>query len=431
MMALAAGALVAALWLPTTADEFDTPATQPAKPERRSDLFRKYAQIVGRHYAPYEDDFICVPNYDPRYPSSRGITLAEAQGKLTRTVERKNGIVVQSTAIKPDRAEAEALAMPLPRLAVGEYGWVRGGTVDRVLGPADMILKNIELIDRDALARAKERAKDRADNHDDDGDDRDRTSSYDEAERYRDEILGGDSSGPRTTRRTSGGNSGSSAEDIERRFRHRDALATLQGQSEFRLRVRLRGYATARVVEGGEWIGGDKQQGVQLAIIRTVPDPKIVAGTGRRAAAPKRIFEAIPLSALKLGLTEEQFAGLLRARGYEEKAFLEMAQAEVRKSVKDGPGKIVEALEARRKDAEAAPTPEDAAATQPAPPRDPDQTDSGVSRDATPATQPDKPRRWQDMTKGGAAEKKPDAAQTQPSGEPGEKQEKPKRWQDM
>ncbi|MCC7191169.1 MAG: hypothetical protein IT444_00180 [Phycisphaeraceae bacterium] len=430
--ALLAAALIALLGLPAGADEFDTPATtQPDKPVRRPDLFRKYSQIIGRHYALYEGDYVCVPSYDSRYPSSRGLTVNEAESQLTRTVERTNGMVVQSTTIKPDRAEVEAFALPLPRMGVGEYGWIRGGTVEQVLGPADMIVKNIVLIDRDALTSSKERARKQSD---DSVDSRDRTSSYAEAERYRDEILNGDSLSSRTTRSTS---SYANSDDLDRRFRQRDALVTLQSQSAFGVRVRVRGYATSRVVEGGEWIAGDKRQGAQIAIIRTVPDPKTTAASQSRNTTVKRIFEAIPLSELKLGLTEDQFAQLIESRGYDEKSFLEMAQAELRKSVKDGPGRIVETLEARRKDADDAPKPD--ATSQPSVDREPNKAEDAGDVQA-PTTQPaiddaaqksDKPRRWQDATGGGKKKETPADSDKPADDSTPKPKEKPKRWQDM
>jgi hypothetical protein len=372
---IAGGVLLAAgLASPGRAEDFfDAADPQPAAtaPARRSDRFRRYAQAIGRYYAPFEGGYVCVPGYDPRYPSSRGMTLTEAIVKLTRTEESGGGVVVQRTAIRPDRAEAQALAMALPRLAVGQYGWVRGATVDQVVGPTDMVLKDLTLIDRESLDRAKADAKDRGT-----GASRDTTSSYDEAERYRDEIYSGGSGGGGSSRRASR-RTGMSTEEVARRFRERDALVERQSSREFKARFLLRGVATARLARGGAWPAGEDQAGLQVAIIRTTADPK--AATARRSAPPARLFEAVPLTALQFGLTEDQFADLLRRRGFEEEAFLDMAQEEVRKDPQGGVAKVLDALESRRKDAPAAEP-----ATQPAP-------------GDTPTTRPAKPKRWQDM----------------------------------
>ncbi len=248
-------------------------------------LWERHWRFFAQRCAKFEDEFICCPSYQQRYPSSAGITLREAQAKLTEKVDVGGPGVVITKTINMPKAEAQAMALPLPRMAVGEYGYLESVEVEEVLGTTSMFVTEPTLIDTSTVG--KEYKADRA-----------KARQADDPDAA--EAL------------------------LEYMYSQREALAERQKHSSFKKgEIRLEGFSTKGLSEGVRW-DGPRGGGLQVLMVR-----QEVYGPERR---PKLRFVAVALDKVEWGLDEQQFVALLKERGMNPKGFVDLVMAEMAKA---------------------------------------------------------------------------------------------------
>ena len=233
--------------------------------------------IYGRLFAAVGDDYVGFESFNAIHGSSRHITVAQVMRRETVTVRRRMGPgVVRPVQLKPLRADCVAAANSLPRVAVGEYGYIQSFVVKQVLGPEDAVIGDIWLIDAHELNQLKDT--------------------------YRDKL----------TRKARGREIDS---QIKGRYRLRDKLVEQQKQSQFKATIRLQGISTDDMVEQTRWVALDQERGgLQIAIIGV--DRSDNEGSARRfLAAPARLF--------RRSLSRDQFVDMLQKRGLDQRGFLE------------------------------------------------------------------------------------------------------------
>lgn len=243
--------------------------------ERTRPLWERHWRVYAQRCAQFEDGFLCCPAYERRYPSSAGMTVRQAEVKLSQKVKVRGGGLVVTRTVKMPIGEAEAVALPIRKLSVGEYGFLASVEVDKVLGPKSMVVKNLYLIDPIRLRR-------------DYRDDRARAGRADDR--------------------------GASESELERMYTRRNALVERQKQKRHRAVVlRLEGFSTDGLTRGDRW-GGPDGEGIQVVIVK--PE---TYGSERR---PKQRLVAVSFSAVRWGLDERGFVRLLSGRGLDPLGFV-------------------------------------------------------------------------------------------------------------
>lgn len=112
--------------------------------------WRKYA----RYACEIDGGYGFFPNYDRRFPSSRGITTGQAMDELKIEAEVKTGNFVRKKVRQPPREDAEAYATALPDTRIGSYGDVASAQIVQVISRDEMIIRELWLVDRDKLREA-------------------------------------------------------------------------------------------------------------------------------------------------------------------------------------------------------------------------------------------------------------------------------------
>lgn len=252
---------------------------------------RQYVALSDK-IALVNGQYVACPAYDPRYPSSVGVTLREVKRKMSREEVEVSGLMVRYREIEPPKAEAQALAMALPSLDVGAYGWVQAVRVDEILGPREMVVSRLRLIDEDELRDDMRDAERRADGRD---------------------------------------------AQVEQAFQYRRSLAERQGHRPYREDMRITGFATADLAERQWWRGPD-DGGLQIAVVRHEVDDSGYREQRRRVAISVELLEN------RIGETE--FFQLHHRQGLDGKAFLKLV-AEVHREHRGAEDEATRALLAR------------------------------------------------------------------------------------
>ncbi len=258
---IVAACCIAAISLGLSATYADDPGEEAEAVNRiEVELSRSQVQALwSRNWRDYasrvlllEEGFAFCPSYDRRFPSSRGVTASD----LIRQSRRAS----QPTM---PRAEAQAGAAALPRMEVGQYGYVDSVRIVEIRGPQEMLVDQLRLIDATELnaeVRAERIRLLRA------GRDRRQIDQY-----------------------------------IDALFGQRQELAARQRDRDWRQRLVLRGFPTADLQEGTEWNG--PRGGLQIAIALEPPEQQ-------------RRFRRDPMIAVRAdmfgeGITASQFVRML------------------------------------------------------------------------------------------------------------------------
>lgn len=249
----------------------------------------------ARYCAPFESGYIAVPDFDRRTPSSRGLTEREAIEDLTQTYSETTGIIRQSRSWTPPREEAEAYANAIPDMDLGTYGYVHSVEVVEILGPEQMLVKNIWLIDSDALERE-----------------------------YNREMARGRDSDDRNYRAK-----------VQASFAQRLAVNERQDEDAYEQTCRLVGYSTRGLRPGARFTGPD-DEGFQIAVASWDLPPVEEEAEGedppRRPSRQSRnepdpmLVLIDPAPVLRRTATEEQFIELLDQRGMKIVEFIELVR---------------------------------------------------------------------------------------------------------
>jgi hypothetical protein len=100
----------------TTVEGFDA---------RSQTLWNRNWQQAAKNYILFNGEFVCIRGFNERYPSSRGVRVADLlsrdKGKIVR-VRNRRGFSVEYRVVLP-RPEAEAQAMALPDMTSIPLKW--------------------------------------------------------------------------------------------------------------------------------------------------------------------------------------------------------------------------------------------------------------------------------------------------------------------
>jgi len=240
-------------------------------------LWERHWRVYAQRCAEFEGEYICAPKYDRRYPSSSGITVRQAEAELSKKVRVGGSGVVRTKIIKMPVQEAESMALPIPKIKIGEYGVLVSAEIVEVLGPKSMVVEDLYLIDP-AVYRRDYRA-DRA-----------------KAKQAEDDDA--------------------AEAELAHIYTHRDALVERQKDKRHkRIVLRLEGYATDGLSEGDRWTG-PREQGFSVLIAS--------AEYYSKQRRPKKRAVAVAVDQVKWGLQEDAFIRLLEARGLTPKDFIDL-----------------------------------------------------------------------------------------------------------
>jgi hypothetical protein len=276
---------------------------------RSQALWNRNWQLAAKNYILFNGEFVCIRGFNERYPSSRGVRVADLmsrdKGKIVR-VRNRRGFTVEYRVVL-SRPEAEAQAMALPEMAVGQYGYIHSVEVERILSPDAMVVRNVWLIDPQAVKRSQDDERSRL------------NQEYDW--RVANELA-------------------------EALFVHRNNLQNIQQQAVFSREFVLRGYPTDSLSSGMRW-SGPREGELQIALLTVQDiDDNWSADRGKR-----RMLVAIPVNRLRNGLNHEQFLALLTQRQIKPQDLITVIQDANRSVMRDIEKSLVDAIEARAKPA--------------------------------------------------------------------------------
>ncbi|MCC5828767.1 MAG: hypothetical protein JJU36_04910 [Phycisphaeraceae bacterium] len=243
--------------------------------------WRGYAERViyldGQYHA--------LPQFRPGVPSSYGRTANELRRESVRRIEVRDGIMVRQVPVPTmSTEEAQAAANMLPRIAPGEYGHIRSLRVREIVGPDEMIIDRIEVIDAQELRRIMTEER---------------------------RVM--------QQRRMP-------AAEIDARlnaaYEHRLRLAEAQREREWSGRFVVKGIDTGGVTTGSEWFA--PREGMQLVVLS-------VGGRGAMGRSTPGLL--VPLSMLERGVDERQFIDMLARADITPEQFCSMVLAARRADV--------------------------------------------------------------------------------------------------
>jgi hypothetical protein len=222
------------------------------------------------------------------------MTVRQAEAELAEKVKVRKANLVYTKTVKMPVGEAEAMANPIPKLAIGEYGYLASVEVVEVLGPASVMVKDVALIDTAKLNRDY-----RADR---------------ELARQADDSDAAD-------------------ELLEHIYEQRYALVEKQKQKTYQRAVmRIEGYMVQGLTEGERW-EGPKGEGIQVMIVSQED-----YGNERR---PKQRLVAVSPEKIRLGLDEAGFIRFLASRGLEPASFVKRVMDTMAENRPDDAEKMV------------------------------------------------------------------------------------------
>jgi len=253
--------------------------------EQERALWERHWRSYAKQCAEFEVGFLVCPRYDKRYPSSAGMTVRQAEAELSQKVRvRGGGVVVTKTLTKPVE-EAKAMALTIPKLKIGEYGYLASVEVDEVLGEKSMLVEDIYLIDP---AKMREDFRE----------DRKKVKKVEEANG--DEDIE------------------DAEEQLDERYKYRRAVLDRQKEKRHHtVKIRLEGFSTAGLAKRDRWAGPDGE-GIWVVIARDE--------TYGRERRPRHRLVAVSLDKFKWRLTEEAFVRLLAERGLDRARLVGLIQ---------------------------------------------------------------------------------------------------------
>ncbi|MEM9414488.1 MAG: hypothetical protein AAGA29_03290 [Planctomycetota bacterium] len=261
----------------------------PVEPRTYRAWAGNYRQFA-RYCAEFDGDFVVVPDYERRLPSSRGLTRAQAVEELTVTWRETTGTFSQDRKREPQPEEARAYAYALPDTEVGTYGYLHSVEIVEILGPDEMLVKDLWLIDVEEVSQEYDR----------------------DVERAR-------ANGARNIR-----------QQLMQLYEQRLALKERQEEEDaFEQTHRLVGYETIGLSVGERWAGPGRDPGFQVALVRwETPLPQEDEedeGASRRRPHDDspRLVMVNPEPLLRRPLDEQGMVRLLDARGYTITRFVE------------------------------------------------------------------------------------------------------------
>ena len=273
-----------AVSLPALADEGLSEINgDPVDSRTRRAWAGNYAQFAQYCFS-FEDDWVAVPGYSRRMFSSRGVSASQAREEMTQRWRETSGAITQRRARQPEPEEVEVYIKALPDLDMGTYGYIDSVEILEILGPDQMLVRNIWLIDKDQVAQA-----------------------------YRADQREAEEDGARDARA-----------QLAQRYEQRLELIERQEESEYEQAFRLVGYTT-RGLRAGDRYNGSDDEGMQVAVIKRELPPVDENARRRRRAVPRLVLIAVA-GPMRTTLDEQAFIRMIDARGYTIASFVQIVR---------------------------------------------------------------------------------------------------------
>lgn len=268
--------------------------------ERREEArVERLWNLNWRQFTPYfivhEGEFICVPGYDRNNPSSAGQSISEYRSESAWQQEyRDERGKDQSRKLTKPEADAFAAVALIPKVEVGQYGYILSGNIEEIVDDSTVELEDIWLVDADAVREEKQELKEKLWGR----------VLEDIEDAIRDRGRGKAGKQGRSSRRMA------ENEAIDWGFKAREEAMQRQRDSAFtRYTWVVKGYATGSLKENARWPStSTKQPGLQLVVVE-VED---------------RTVTAVPVESLRKGIEELQFIDYLQSRDLNKAAFVEI-----------------------------------------------------------------------------------------------------------
>ncbi len=342
-----------------------TPSPSGSLPGNDQQFWTLHWKRIAMGFAHFGDHIYAAPNFDPRFPSSLHTTADRYIADHTIEQKVTSGGTVRNYQQAPAREEAIAAANCLPDFAAGAYGFIHSAKVVTVVGPEEMIVSEVVLIDPQEIAKAKEtltRAKQIA-------------SAQQEEQRrlQQEEERKRNLSGTNNRNTTSSSSSSSSAtRDIEREFKLnfevRQKIAAMQDKNKS-VQLRLVGFSTASMTAGATWRVPGSVQGAQVVLVADDKPAAGKSGTSGSAHTTSHYTSSrnAPILAINAELftkapTEAQFLQVLGEADLTKPGFCSLARDIMKANKGDDVPVIVLAIETARKKHQAAAAKEEKAA---------------------------------------------------------------------
>ncbi len=285
-------------------------------PKRIAALWRIHWRLYAMRTAQVGNEFYTCATYDARYPSSRHVTVSQLMSRATQVQKIRSGNLIKTREIAPDRDDAKLAAESIMEIKAGEYGYITSAKVDKVVGPDEMIISNIQLIDSKQVAEDKKRdlakvpqirkrnVTSRSSNRYRGGDSRSR-AAYDRYQREKERRAEREYELAVRAR-----------EDLLKRiaesYEAKEQLVKIQSDDSFKGPVVVKGFPTARVKAGGQWTGDRPKQGPQIAIVGTDGSGSRSRTSSSRQRGGRLV--AMPAYLFRKPLSESQFLAMLESR---------------------------------------------------------------------------------------------------------------------
>ncbi|MEM9414798.1 MAG: hypothetical protein AAGA29_04880 [Planctomycetota bacterium] len=298
---LAVVALLVASPMPAQPESSDDGRSATLEQQREDARVDRLWNRAWREFVPYyiehEGEFICVPGYDRRLPSSTGMSIDDYQRQSAwdQAYTDERGRDRTRTLVKPDE-EAHAAVAIIPVIEVGQYGYIHSGNISQIEDDQTLVLERVWFLDAEAMRDEKKEMKDNVM----------RGVFEDIGDAIRDRG--------RNERRNRGDGiaqrRGAENDAIDWAFEDRAAAAERQAERTFaRYRWEIVGYRTNRLEADARWPAGRAaEEGLQLIIV----------------AVEGNNITAVPAETIGRGISEVQFLDLLEERGLTKAEFVEL-----------------------------------------------------------------------------------------------------------
>ena len=271
-----------------------TATVQSVDPSARLELeWRQHWKNYARRVIKLDDAFYACALYESQYPSSRGVTTIMLRQKTAKEITERFGTNAKvRRVINRPNEEIEAAASALPDIMVGQYGLVHSVEILDVLGPDEMIVGSMWLVDSEAVQ--KERDKDEA-----------KIAAAGIDRREAEAVL-------------------------DWMYEAREALGKKQREREYRGPFKVKGFSTIGLAKGDRW-QGKEGKGIDFAIVG-----EAMHKTSKFSRREEAIPLLIPADAFKRNLADEkEFLAYLESRKFTKEMFLTLVNEEKKQNPKD------------------------------------------------------------------------------------------------
>lgn len=293
-------------------------------------LWKLHWKSYADAYAKVGDQYFMNPNWDRRYPSSIKMTPTQWQRENTtkKRVPAPGGLTKLDFSA-PVREEVVAAVYALPELEVGHWGRLHSVYVDEKLDRETVVGTAIYLVDRQQIEEEIKQAEERG---------REMLIKQAELERIerekeRKRYQGGNRD------RTRGRNNDRDERpkitaqqikaEIDERYQHRRELIKKQDRYGTD-KIVLKGFDTSTAGKGKRW-NGNGPEGIEIVVVGRYALPQEKSSTSRFVSSRSNmVLVGVPRKAFEETMKEEDFAELLKTRGFTPEQFVVMVRDSLR-----------------------------------------------------------------------------------------------------